>query len=103
MTEQLINGFIPHRVKQLGYNNYHLQFRDMVIKGNSKMILSAYNELYFIIDDPHGLQVESDYGVYDPVSGDVFDNIHQHKGEIIITNSEAANKRIKFIRVILIN
>jgi hypothetical protein len=50
-----------------------------------------------------GIVIESDYGIYDSTGAYLFDNSHQHKGEISITNSDAENKRIKLIQVIIIN
>ena len=67
------------------------------------MTIPAYNELWFIVDDPQGLEVISDYGIYDSTGEYLFDNSHQHTGEIVITNRTGDNKRIKFIQVIIVN
>ena len=55
------------------------------------------------MDDPQGLVIESDYGIYDSSGAYSSDNSHEHKGEIIITNPDAENKRIKFIQIVIIN
>ncbi len=103
MTEQFILQFIPVRVKQLGYTNFHLRYRDLVLEGNKSVKLSAYNELYFIVDDPSGLMVESDYGLYDSSDDPIEESVHQHRGEITITNPKDARRRIKFIQLIIVN
>jgi hypothetical protein len=102
MTEQFILDYIPIRIKQLGYHNYHIRYRDLTIPAEFTTTIEAYTDLYFIVDDPLGLIVESDYGVYFP-STTLYDNIHQHKGEIQITNNDVESRRIKFIQVIIIN
>ncbi len=103
MTEQFILQYIPDRVKQLGYTNYHVRYRDMVLDGKKSVTIAAYNELYFIVDDPPGLMVESNYGLYDSTDDPIEESVHQHRGEITITNPGADRKRIKFIQLIIVN
>jgi hypothetical protein len=103
MTEQFILHFVPQRVKQLGYRKYHLRYRDLVIQPNIKVSIPAYNELFFIVDDPPGLVVESDYGLYDSTDNPLPDNVHQHRGEIVIHNPGTDNRRIKLIQLIIVN
>jgi hypothetical protein len=103
MTEQFILGYVPQRIKELGYNKYTLRYRDLVLDGNSKIDLSAYNELYFIIDQPLGVVVESDYGLFDSSDTMLEDNVHQHRGEILISNPGTVKRRIKLIQVIIVN
>ena len=103
MTEQFILDYAPQRVKQLGYSKYHLRYRDLVIEANDIQVIMAYNELYFIIDDPPGLVVESDYGLYDSTDDPIPDSVHQHRGEINIHNPGTGKRRIKFIQIIIVN
>ena len=103
MTEQFILQYAPQRVKQLGYSNYHIRYHDLVLQGGSTKTIPAYNELYFIVEDPTGLIVESDYGLYDSTDEPLPDNIHQHRGEILIKNPGTEKKRIKFIQIIIVN
>lgn len=103
MTEQFILSYIPVRVKQLGYQNYLIRYRDLSIPPETIRIIEAYTDLYFIIDDPEGIIVESDYGIYDATEARTTENTHQHKGEISIRNDHFDTKRIKFIQVIIVN
>lgn len=103
MTEQFILEYTPQRIRQLRYSKYHLRYRDMVIEGNSSQVIKAYNELYFIVDDPPGIIVESDYGLFDSTDDTIQDNVHQHRGEITIINPGASKRKIKFIQVIIVN
>lgn len=103
MSEQFILQYAPERVKQLGYVAYYLKYHDLVLEGNSFRVLQAYNELYFIVEDPKGLVVESNYGLYDSTDDPLDNNIHQHRGEIIIRNPGAEKRRIKLIQIIIVN
>jgi hypothetical protein len=103
MTEEFILQYIPKRIQQLGYRNYHIRYRDMNIKMESEIRIPAYTDLWFIVDDPLGFVIESDYGIYDTSGEFLFDNTHQHKGEILVKNVQLENKRIKFIQVIIVN
>ena len=104
MTESFILSFIPERMKQLGYRKYHIRYRDIAVLPNSNVIVPAYNELWFAIDDPVGIRIESGYGVYDTTGSDtLFENKHEHRGEILITNPDTGLRRIKFIQAIIVN
>ncbi len=103
MTEEFILQHIPRRIKQLGYTNYHIQYKDFFIRSTSSVRIEAFNELYFIVGDPRGIVIESDYGIYDSTGLVFCDNEHQHKGEIILSNPTSDDKRVKFVQVIIVN
>ncbi|MFZ6012305.1 MAG: hypothetical protein ACOYXT_18325 [Bacteroidota bacterium] len=103
MTEQFILQYAPIRVKQLGYNKYHLRLRDFIIEAGKIVEIPAYNELFFIVDEPPGLVIESDYGMYDSTEDPIPESIHVHRGEIRISNPGMEKRRIKFIQVIIVN
>jgi len=103
MTEVYILHYAPLRIKELGYTRHNIRYRDLVIDAGSTLYIPAYNELYFIVDDPPGLIVESDYGVYDSTDDPLPDNVHEHRGEIAITNPGAGKRKIKFIQVIIVS
>jgi hypothetical protein len=103
MTEEFIMGYIPKRLKQLGYETYHIRHRDYSVQAGSSFTIDAYNELYFIIGSPDDLTIDSDYGMYDSTGSFTGENMHQHKGFITITNPTDSNKRVEFIQVIIVN
>jgi hypothetical protein len=103
MTEVFILDFIPKRMKQLGYQNWHTRYRELTVLGTSKVSITAYNELWFIVDHPVGLIIDSDYGIYDSTGESSNENMHQHKGEITIENPESTPRKIIFIQVIIVN
>lgn len=103
MTELFILQYAPIRIKQLDYTKYHIRHRDLVIEAGSTITIPAYNELFFIVDDPSGLVVNSDYGMYDSTDSPIPESIHVHRGEITIVNPGAEKRRIKFIQAIIVN
>lgn len=103
MTEQFILEFAPQRIKQLGFSRYHLRYKDLVIEAGSSMSISATNELWFVAGDPPGIIIQSDYGLFDSTDTPIPESVHQHRGEIIITNPGAAQRRLKMIQIIIVN
>ena len=103
MTEQFILHYASLRLAQQGYTKYHLRHRDFVIEAGSSVAISAYNELFFIVDEPPGLVVDSEYGMYDSTDSLVQESIHVHRGEIKIINPGGTKRRIKFIQAIIVN
>ena len=103
MTEQFILQFAPLRMRQQGYTKYHIRHRDFVIDAGTTIVIPAYNEMFFIIDEPPGLIVDSDYGMYDSTDDPISESTHIHRGEIKITNPGLEKRRIKFIQAIIVN
>lgn len=103
MTEQFILQYAPIRIKQLGYSKYHVRPRDFILSPGEVVLLSAYNELFFIVDEPPGVVVESDYGIYDATDSPVLESVHVHRGELKINNPDTEKRRIKFIQIIIVN
>lgn len=102
MTEQFILHYAPIRLAQQGHTKYHLRHRDIVVEPNTTVIIPAYNELFFIIDEPPGLIVDSEYGMYDSTDDPIPESVHVHRGEIRVTNPGAGKRRIKFIQAIIV-
>ncbi len=103
MTEQFILQYAPQRVRQLGFSKYHLRHRDLTLDAGNTVEIPAYNELFFIVDDPPGLVVDSDYGMYDSTDDPLAENVHVHRGEIRISNPGTEKRKIKFIQIIIVN
>jgi hypothetical protein len=103
MTEQFILDYSRVRIKQLGFTKYHLRHRDLTIEAGKSVEISAYNELFFVVDEPPGLVIESDYGMYDSTDNPIPESIHVHRGQVRISNPGIEKRRIKFIQVIIVN
>jgi hypothetical protein len=103
MKEDFILAFIPQRIKQLGYLAYYLRYRDLCLLAGSSLNIPAHNELYFLIDEPKDIIIDSVYGYYDSTPAGRTENTYQHRGDITITNASDKMQRIKFIQVILVS
>lgn len=101
MTEEFILSYAKDRVGQLGYEKFYLRYRDFMILPNSS--LSVEGDLWFVVDDPAGVLIESDYGFYDTTGVYINENSHEHKGEIVITNPDSESKKLKLIQVIIVS
>lgn len=103
MTESFILDYIPKRMNQLDCQKWHVQYRDLALKALSKIEIPAFNELWFLVGEPIGIWIDSDYGVYDGSQINTHENAHEHRGLIIIENKSDQDMRIKFIQTIIVN
>ena len=103
MSKEFILAYIPQRVKQLGFTNYHIRYRDFFIASKSSQSIDAWNELYFIVGEPQDILIDSDYGQYNTTISAQAENTYQHKGAITISNTADSGRRVKFVQVILVN
>jgi hypothetical protein len=104
MSEAYIHDIIPQRINELGYKKCYERYCDFLLETDSVMKINAYNELYYIIDEPAQIIVESDYGVFDTTTDSAtFESVHEHRGEITIRNPSNLRRRVKFIRVIIVS
>lgn len=102
MTEEFIIGYVPGRIRQLGFSSWHLRYRDFMVQAASGFTIDAYNELFFIVGNPDDIIVDSDYGRYDSTGAYTGENTHQHRGLITVSNPTGSNKRVEFIQVIIV-
>jgi hypothetical protein len=103
MTEEFIIAFIPYRIKQLGYSQYHVQYKELVLTGGQTLRIDAFNELYFLVGSPDGIAIDSNYGIYDTTGTILTEQCYQHRGQISLSNPGIESRRVKFIQVIIIN
>lgn len=131
MTEQFIYHYIPGRIQQLEYERYFIDFKDILLEPSVQGIeydafkfppgafytnspgvdvsiqkpsileFTANNALYFVVGDPDGVIIKSDYGIYDSQYG-VVNNQHEHRGKLSIENHDNEPKRIKFVVAVLV-
>lgn len=103
MTESFILDYIPKRMKQLDYQKWHIQYRDIAIPPESEEQIRAYNELWFIVGNPKDIYIDSDYGAYDGSQIASHEYAHEHRGLITIRNTSKEKLRITFIQAIIVN
>lgn len=103
MTESFILDYIPKRMKQLGYDKWHIRYRDLGLWPEIEVALPAYNEIWFMVGAPTDFYIESDYGIYDGSQVAQHEYSHEHRGNILIRNTSKTKLRIIFIQTIIIN
>lgn len=104
MTESFILDYIPKRMKQLDYQKWHVQYRDIAVLPDESLQIPAFNEIWFIVGNPTGFYIDSDYGVYsgNPDTGS-HEYAHEHRGLVTIRNTSKEKLRITFIQTIIIH
>ena len=96
MQSDLIFSLIAFRAKELGQSQYVPVYEQIPIPAGETVSVSAYNNLYFLVDSPKSVQIVSDLGQYN-MGGR---NEHEHKGYIKITSIDTSEVWITFIKVI---
>lgn len=93
--------YIPRRMRELGHgDNYHLRWRHIQLLPFERQVISAYNQLYLIIDEPSFIQVESMNGMYEDTYSLLNEQVYEHTGRIVITNLVPEYNYLKIIQVI---
>lgn len=103
MTESFILDYIPKRMKQLEFQKWHIQYRDLAVLPEDTFQIKAYNELWFIVGNPPNIIVESDYGTYDGSQISSHEYAHEHRGLITVRNTIKDKLRITFIQTIIVH
>ena len=101
MSEVFALQYIPQRVRERGYQQYRLEFQDLQLSANEEREVTAYNELWLLLEADEGIMIQSDYGRYEAHGGQLPENVHEHADNILIRNVAREAQRVTFIQVIL--
>ncbi len=103
MTTDLALSLIESRMHDMGFSksNYSLAFKHIVLQGNERSEIEAYNEVYFLEHDPEDVSIRSDFGFYDLSSQKTNELKYEHQGLIDLQNLSGNTNHIRFIQVIL--
>lgn len=101
MTIEFALAYIPRRMQEMGYgDDYLLKFRHFVIKPLQEIKISAYSQLFLLVDQPQEIAINSHFGAYDLLETNCNEVIYEHQGLIIIKNNSTEIARIRFVQVI---
>jgi hypothetical protein len=100
MTINLALEYIPRRMKELGYENYTIRFRHWVAHPNEVIEVDGNNHIYVLIEPPHTISVESDFGLFDLSNNNVNEYQYEHQGTITISSYAAEVEYVQMIQVI---
>lgn len=101
MNSQIALEYIPHRMKDLGFDKrYYIRFRHFVIKPSETFELDAHNQFYILVEEIPDMTILSDMGIYDLSYPYINEQVYEHQGSITITNHSQQKNHIRFIQVI---
>ncbi|WP_108866865.1 hypothetical protein [Aquimarina aquimarini] len=102
MHEEFALQYADRRVKERGFENYRVVYREFIIPSNGTLTLQATNEIWLVIHIDWGVIVQSDYGRYDNwYTQGIMENAHEHGDHIEIINTRKYQRCIRFLQVIL--
>lgn len=104
MTSDLALEYIARRMKEMGYSkNYLLRFRHLLLKVSEVREITAYNQIFLLIDPVATIRIESDVGLFDVNEDHANEMQYEHRGRIRITNLSPTPTNARFLQAIPIN
>ena len=101
MSEEFALQYIPQRVRERGYDRYRLEFQSLQLAPGEEREITAYNELWLLLEADEGIIIRSDYGLYSVRDEQAPENVHEHADQILIRNASHLVQRVQFIQVVL--
>jgi hypothetical protein len=101
MVKELINEYIRSRMDKLNYGTeYQIDFHHYVLQPNQHKDVEAYNDLMILVEPVEGVNIKSDFGMFD-LSFDRIDELqYVHQGFISIHNYAPTLNHVQFVQVI---
>jgi hypothetical protein len=104
MTSDLALDYISRRMQEMGYGkDYLVRFRHVLLKVNEVRELTAYNQIFLLIDPVTSIRIESDVGLFDINEDSANELQYEHRGRIRITNVSLSPTNARFLQAIPIN
>jgi hypothetical protein len=104
MTSDLALDYISRRMQEMGYGKkYLLRFRHVLLKVNESRELTAYNQIFLLIDPIATIRIESDVGLFDLNEYGANELQYEHRGRIKISNLSLSPTNARFLQAIPIN
>jgi hypothetical protein len=104
MTSDLALDYIARRMKEMGYSkDYLIRFRHILLKTNEIREITAYNQIFLLIEPIHDMRIESDVGLFDLTEDHANEMQYEHRGRIILTNLSLSPINARFLQAIPIN
>lgn len=104
MTSDLALDYIARRMQEMGYGKqYLLRFRHVLLKVNETRELTAYNQIFLLVDPVSTVRIESDVGLFDINEDSANELQYEHRGRIKLTNLSLSITNARFLQAIPIN
>lgn len=101
MNAAMIPFYIESRMKEMGHcNGYAMRIKHFVIGPEKTVKVSAFGEVFILLEPVPDVRVESDLGVYsNTVSAP--EQQHEHTGQIFLTNlTNDGDCNVQFVQAI---
>lgn len=104
MTSDLALDYIKRRMEEMGYGTkYLIRFRHILLKVSEVREITAYNQIFLLIDPMHTIRIESDVGLFDVNEDHANEMQYEHRGRIRITNLSLSPTNARFLQAIPTN
>src|SRR5215213_6108168 len=104
MTSDLALEYISRRMTEMGFSkNYLLRFRHILLKVSEVREITAYNQIFLLIDPMATIRIESDVGLFDVNEDHANEMQYEHRGRIKITNISLSPTNARFLQAIPVN
>lgn len=104
MTSDLALDYISRRMVEMGYGKHYLiRFRHILLKMGEVREISAYNQIFLLIEPMSTIRIESDVGLFDVNEDHANEIQYEHRGRIKITNLSLSPTNARFLQAIPIN
>ena len=104
MTSDLALEYNARRMREMGYGkNYLLRFRHILLKVNEVREITAYNQIFLLIDPVASIRIESDVGLFDVNEDHANEMQYEHRGRIKITNLSLSPTNARFLQAVPVN
>lgn len=104
MTPDLTLDYIKRRMQEMGYGkDYLIRFRHVLLKMGEVREITAYNQIFLLIEPVHTIRIESDVGLFDLNEDSANEMQYEHRGRIRLTNLSLSSTNARFLQAIPIN
>jgi len=104
MTSDLALDYIARRMNEMGFGKkYLIRFRHILLKLGEVREITAYNQIFLLIEPMSTIRIESDVGLFDLTEDHANEMQYEHRGRIKITNLSLTPTNARFLQAIPIN
>jgi hypothetical protein len=104
MTSDLAVDYIARRMNEMGFGkSYLIRFRHILLKLGEVREITAYNQIFLLIEPMPNIRIESDVGLFDLTEDHANEMQYEHRGRIRITNLSLVPTNARFLQAIPIN
>jgi hypothetical protein len=100
MTGELALEYIRRRMAEMGYKDYLLRFRHLLLRVNETREIIGYNQIFMLVEPAQDIRIESDVGVFDVNEDHANELQYEHRGRIKTTNLSLSPTNVRFLQAI---